>query len=714
MLRLASGLSRVPAGSDSIRVVPVLALAAVLAGTGAPAAFGADDGPPAMPPTVTVTATRRAIDATEHAGNTARIGRPDIRRVGHQHVSQILVRSPGTWISRGSGQEHLTAIRSPVLTGPGACGAFLFLEDGIPIRPAGFCNVNELFEINTEQADAIEVVRGPGSVLYGSNAMHGLINVLSPRVDETGQRFSIESGSDNFYRARFSVGAWDGSQGFRASGHASHDGGFRDSSGYDQGKLNLAWRRDTADRLTDIRLSATRLQQETAGFIIGEDAYKSSQAVRSNPNPEAYRDADSLRLTGVLGQSLGAGLWLETRPYLRHSDMRFLQHFLPGQPTEKNDQTSAGALTSLSIEGDRGRLWIVGADVEYTDGHLEETQRQEIQDGSEFLRETRPAGRHYDFDVEALMAAAYARLEQPLGARTRVNAGLRYERIGYDYDNRMLDGNTREDGTECGFGGCLFSRPADRDDSFDAWSPRLGLIRDFSLRQQVYMALSRGFRAPQATELYRLQRQQSAADLDNEELAAAEAGWRYAGNRLGLELVAFAMDKKNFIFRDAEGFNRSNGKTRHLGIEYSLRARLSDNWSLAADGTWARHTYRFSSAAAGGEQIEKGDDVDTAPRRMSSVRLAWDAGRNAAAELEWVSLGSYSLDAANTDRYTGHDLLHLSWRQNLGPRWTLRARLRNLTDTSYAERADLAFGNYRYLPGRPRSAFVELAWNSSE
>ena len=45
----------------------------------------------------------------------------------------------------------------------GACGAFLLLEDGFALRPPGFCNVNELFETNTEQARAIEVTRGPGS-----------------------------------------------------------------------------------------------------------------------------------------------------------------------------------------------------------------------------------------------------------------------------------------------------------------------------------------------------------------------------------------------------------------------------------------------------------------------------------------------------------------------------------------------------------------------
>jgi hypothetical protein len=38
------------------------------------------------------------------------------------------------------------------------------------------------------------------------------------------------------------------------------------------------------------------------------------------------------------------------------------------------------------------------------------------------------------------------------------------------------------------------------------------------------------------------------------------------------------------------------------------------------------------------------------------------------------------------------------------------ARIMNLADTAYADRADYAFGNYRYFPGRGRTAFIELGW----
>ena len=114
---------------------------------------------------VIVTATRRPVILMDYPGSATRIGSAAIGLIGPTHSSEVLNRAPGTMIQRGSGQESLTALRSPVLTGAGACGAVLVLEDGIPIRPVGSCNVNELFEVNIEQAAAVEILRGPGSAL---------------------------------------------------------------------------------------------------------------------------------------------------------------------------------------------------------------------------------------------------------------------------------------------------------------------------------------------------------------------------------------------------------------------------------------------------------------------------------------------------------------------------------------------------------------------
>ena len=44
------------------------------------------------------------------------------------------------------------------------------------------------------------------------------------------------------------------------------------------------------------------------------------------------------------------------------------------------------------------------------------------------------------------------------------------------------------------------------------------------------------------------------------------------------------------------------------------------------------------------------------------------------------------------------------------PGLSIALRVTNLLDTAYADRADFAFGSYRYFPGRPRAAFLEFTW----
>ena len=92
-----------------------------------------------------VTGERRDVALRDTPLSITRFDTDTIERVNADHPSELLSRSPGVLIHRGSGQEHLTAIRSPVLTGGAGAGSFLFLENGVPLRSAGFANVNGLF-----------------------------------------------------------------------------------------------------------------------------------------------------------------------------------------------------------------------------------------------------------------------------------------------------------------------------------------------------------------------------------------------------------------------------------------------------------------------------------------------------------------------------------------------------------------------------------------
>jgi outer membrane receptor protein involved in Fe transport len=654
---------------------------------------------------VIVTATRSPVAIMDYPGSATRMGAAAVALTGPTHSSELLNRAPGTMMQRGSGQESLTALRSPVLTGAGACGAVLVLEDSIPIRPVGSCNVNELFEVNIEQAAAVEILRGPGSALFGSNAIHGIINVIPALPAELpALGVALETGSNDYRRVRLAASRESDTRGIGIALLATDDGGWRDSSGFSEQKLNAVWTQPVSTGHLTLRLAVTNLDQQTAGFITGEDAYRDSALAHLNPNPDAYRDAQSARFTAHYENDSG----LELRGYLRSSRMDFLQHFLLGQPVEENGQDSAGLLLSFARESVAGGDLMLGADAEIAASSLLQFQDAPTTGGSPAANAIRPAGRHYDYDVDSQVFAGYAQWRRPLAPKWSVEAGVRLEAVRYDYNNRMIDGNTAENGALCP-GGCLYSRPADRSDDFTNFAPRLGLVWRPVESLAAYLSMARGFRAPEVTELYRLQRQQSVAELDSERADAVELGLRWRGASAGLDLAAFTMDKQNVILRDSAGFNVSGGRTRHRGLEYDLDWAFGKGWTIAGSGTVARHEYRFTAAVEQGEQITAGSDIDTAPRDIHTLRLQHQTA-SLAAELEWMHVGDYWANAANTARYDGHDLLHLrlSWQPQ--PAWTLALRVTNLLDAAYADRADFAFGQYRYFPGRDRSAFVELAW----
>ena len=653
---------------------------------------------------VVVVAARAEQPLSGVASNITFLDQDQLEAVNHTHINELMQRIAGTWISRGNGQEHLTAIRSPVLTGAGSCGAFLMSQDGVALRATGFCNVNELFESTSELAHRIEIIKGPGSAVHGSNALHGVVNILTPRPEASLRQLKLEAGPDDYYRARLTAS----SDRLRLDVSGTSDGGYKDNSGYDQQKLILK-HHSVQDKLTlTTSLSYTNLNQETAGFIQGPEVYKQAALKRSNPNPEAYRDARSYRLITLIQITLPRGS-LRLRPYLRSVDMTFLQHFLPGQAIETNGHDSIGLQTLWTSDS---RNWRIGLDLEYTQAFLKEYQSNPTP-GSDFLMATIPTGRHYDYAVDANTLGLFAQYQREVTDRLTLSADIRQESIHYDYDNKMLTGRTRDDGTVCGFGGCRFNRPASRSDTFSHLSPKVGLIYNFGTDthaiHQAYTQLSQGFRAPQATELYRLQGGQNLSDIDPVELNAIELGFRGSSTRLDYDVSLFAMKKNNFIFRDTTRRNLDKGKTKHRGIELSFTWRVADTLETRWAFTRANHEYANNPTLALTDL--KGNTIDTAPKTLGSATLTYRPTHRTRLELEWVHIGEYFEDPENRHIYEGHDLLHLRARWQASDDLNIFCRITNLGDRDYAERADFGFGNDRYFVGMPRSIYLGATIN---
>ena len=669
-----------------------------------------------QPQDIVVTATREKRSAFQTPASISRVDDQAIRAVDAKHQADLLNRNAGVYIQRGSGAESLTAIRSPVLTGAGACGAYLVAEDSLPIRPTGFCNLNEMFELNYEQAGQIEVLRGPGSSMFGASAVHGVINLITPTVRSLpGFALGVEGGSDSFKRISLAASheSDDAARGFGIYGVATRAPGWRDSSGVDEAKLNLLGDLDVGGGHLRLRAAGSVLNQETAGFVTGYNSYLDEDLARTNPNPDSFRDASSARVSAHFEHAdvFGEHSSLELAGIYRRSRMDFLQHFLIGQPLEHNAQTSF-MLSGIAAKPFGALDARLALDAEIAGSELTEFQPDIARDGTPGANAIRPAGFHYNYSVDSWTVGATLALEYHFSSALTATAALRADSTNYDYTNHMLTGNTRADGTLCGAGGCLFSRPADRADRFNNLSPSFTLAWHPAASHLLYMNLATGFRPPETTELYRLQRQQTEADLESENLDSLEIGWKYSAGRYSAAAALYAMEKDNLILRETNGFNVGNGSTSHRGVEYEVR-RNGAFATVSLSGTYARHEYAFTRAVEGGENIIDGNDIDTAPRNLHSLSIDVDVGAlggldglHAAVDANYVD--RYYLDAANTASYPGHIVANarVIWQSSSG--FDVALRVDNLFDKRYADRADFAFGNYRYFPARGRALFLSF------
>jgi outer membrane receptor protein involved in Fe transport len=448
--------------------------------------------------------------------------------------------------------------------------------------------------------------------------------------------------------------------------------------------------------------TATNLNQETAGYENGDDAYKNTSESKTNEYPDAYRDAKSARLSVRWDHDLSESSSFSLTPYVRHTEMNFLMHFLPGTPVEDNEHDSVGILAAYYKDLEGGHKIIVGTDLEYTEGSLSEVQY----DPNSYTSGKYIPGVHYDYDVDATVVAPYIHSEWQVADKTRVTLGARFEHTRYEYTNNTVGGTSVTDnGT---FWGTRLFRPNDSTDTFNNFTPKLGLVQALSEDTSAFINLTKGNRAPQTTDLYRVRKDQPEQMADSESTDSIEVGVRKVGSGLQYELTSFYMKKKDYFFRTAFDNNIPDGKTKHYGIELSAFVPLTQTVDLSGSFTYARHQYDFDNA---NNKIVDGNDMDTAPRHVANVRLGWNFMPESRAELEWVHVSRYYTDEGNLYSYDGHDLLNLYARHQVSKQVTVYGKVNNVLNTEYAERADNSYGTQRYFVGEERGLHVGASYS---
>lgn len=474
---------------------------------------------------VVVSANKIAVNRNSVPMTVSVIGREQIESssesallpVLSQHVPGLFVTEKGmTGFGVSSGSAGTVNIR-----GVGQGNKVLMLFDGQPQWAGVFGHALPDTYVASD-VERVEVIRGPGSLLYGSNAMGGVVNIITRQHKQPGRRTQarVMYGSYNTQKYMLNNGYNVGN--FSSFVSINHDrtDGHRVNSKFDitNGFLNVGYRLGNHYKLSG-NLSLAKYNTEDPGTL---------EAPLLDHVMHILRGTTSAALENHHEKSSGALRlfynWGHHKINDGHAEGEAPRSFL-----FKSDDHNAGLQLYQSFRLVQGNTFTVGVDYKNWGGHA----------WNDSIRG--PRGEVVDRTVHEV--AGYAIAQQDLWNVLSLNAGVRYE-------------HSSAYGSE--------------------WVPQAG----FSLRllegNTVKGSFSKGYRSPTLRELYisYLPFSKANPDLKPESMLSYElsVGQSFWEERLFAELTAFYIEGKDMISVMNRQMNNV-GRFYNKGIEFETSIR---------------------------------------------------------------------------------------------------------------------------------------------
>ena len=200
---------------------------------------------------ILVTATRVATPVDQVSASVTALDKAAIDRAQDIGMTELLLRTPGVSMSRNGGYGTATSLR---IRGAEA-GQTVVVIDGVKLNdPSNSDGSYNFANLLIGDAATVEVLRGPQSILWGSQAMGGVVNVVTARPERALEgSFDLEAGSRQTVSARAALGGRSGPVTWRVGGQTfTTDGisaiapafGGKEKDGYRsravQGRMEIA------------------------------------------------------------------------------------------------------------------------------------------------------------------------------------------------------------------------------------------------------------------------------------------------------------------------------------------------------------------------------------------------------------------------------------------------------------------------------------------
>jgi outer membrane receptor protein involved in Fe transport len=600
------------------------------------------------------------------------------------------------------GSGHMTSVRMPLSTNP----YYLFLQDGIPVQSSGFFNHNGLAFTSYGLADSVEVLKGAGTALYGSDAVAATINVISAAEPSKTPTSSIraDAGSDGYGAVSLENSATlDPKNGYRIGIKYNHNDSWREHNTLDRFELN--GRYDYVidnDNVMKILISGAKTDGEQAGDFENYENIENGSTAPSDKSDyfsalsktDVRRQYDMARLSVEWTNYAFKDVEISLTPYVRYNRNRYVATWEPHYPRNDSVQKTVGLLEKTTFDQKWGKI-IVGFDTEYTQADQKYYQDFNITTGGK----TYVTGPLFDYTVDYFAVAPFVHSEYKINNEITLSAGARFDYNRFDYKNNL---SVADDASG------VYRRPANRSDDYNHLSPKFSVSYQPSDDINLYARYANGFRIPQATMLYSLKSSTSVGALNPETSNTYEVGLKKRLGKHFVELSSYYMNIDGTITRYGSGNARyyaNGGSSINKGIEASASAVLSDEVEAKVSYSYSTHKYE-------NDLTYKNNDMASAPRTIANTRLFYTPSslRTLVLMGEWQYIGKYWMDEANTKEYNGYSIGNLKADYKIRKNVSVFGKVNNITDKRYATRATYEFSKNNYTPGEPRQFFAGLEY----
>jgi vitamin B12 transporter len=580
------------------------------------------------------------------------INREQIEAQGARTVQEALRYLPGILID-GTAGGQLGAVSSQFIRGSNSAQVLILL-DGRPINDVGFSGGFDLSKLTTDNIERIEFLPGGGSTLYGSDAIGGVINIIT-RAPSDRPEVTLRTAVGSFglneqaIQTRGRSGRIGWTLGYTRT-DANNDFGFEID------RINLKDRRENADVLynnVNLKLEGQLNDRNTLTFsalyltkdfgVAGGVPIPNTIGAFNTLTPKARQYTDEVLLDLTWQSSLGNSndSLLTTRVY---SDFLNYNYNNPDPNTfgtkDEVNRRAVGLQVQHNWQLARNQRLTYGVDYRNTRSR-----------NTTFSYGTNISDVNYDGDIN--QGALFALYEVNFTPSLSVNLGLRQD------FNSLVNG------------------------SFT--SPSLGARFIVGKTTTIRANYARNFRAPLISNLEGLAAFNVVGNpnLNPERGDSFDIGIDQQLGRIGLLRLTFfsnrISDLINFKF-DSPSTYENIGKVRTLGLEADLNVRLARNFFAFANYTLNEpRIVRDRNSDIEGNLLSF-RDADTL-----NFGLAYETPKGIYAGIILRYLSSYFVNNTNTESLPGYTTVDLKFRIPLGRTVIFNGNLDNLFDRQYEQ-----------------------------